>query len=107
MFAGEKIIPYLGEVPTTTRKYTFLFNTYVMMQIFNEINARKIDPDEWNVFKGFFNNGYFLFVIIFSVSVQILLVEFGGDIVGVEGIPFWLHAISVGFGAFGIIWGKK
>lgn len=63
--------------------YTFLFNTYVMMQVFNEINCRKIQPDEINVFKGFFNNPFFLFIIFISVAVQILLVEIGGSIVEV------------------------
>jgi hypothetical protein len=34
-----------------SRHFTFLFNTFVMMQIFNCINARKI-KDELNVFAG-------------------------------------------------------
>jgi Ca2+ transporting ATPase len=64
--------PITGDSVANTGKaehYTLLFNMYVMMQIFNEINARKIQPDEMNVFKGFFNNALFLFVIIFSVVV--------------------------------------
>jgi len=40
-----------------------------MMQVFNEINCRKIKPDEYNMFKGFFNNGFFLMIIIVSVVV--------------------------------------
>lgn len=68
MFGGKSIFSYFDETDNT-KLYTFLFNTYVMMQIFNEINARKIEPDEYNVFVGFFNNGYFLFIIIFSVVV--------------------------------------
>ena len=35
-----------------SRHFTFIFNTFVMMQIFNFLNARKI-RDEMNVFSGF------------------------------------------------------
>ena len=37
------------------------FNIFVYMQIFNEINCRKLKSDEYNVFADFFNN--FLFSI--------------------------------------------
>lgn len=32
------------------------------MQLFNQINARKLGSREFNVFAGFFNNGLFLFI---------------------------------------------
>lgn len=35
---------------------TIVFNTFVFMQVFNEINCRKLKSEELNVFKGFFNN---------------------------------------------------
>lgn len=35
--------------------YTIIFNTFVMMQLFNEINARKI-YGERNMFNGIFSN---------------------------------------------------
>jgi P-type Ca2+ transporter type 2B len=34
-----------------SRHFTFIFNTFVMMQIFNFLNARKL-KDEWNTFSG-------------------------------------------------------
>lgn len=55
--------------PTAKCKlYTMVFQTFVMMQIFNLINARKLGDREFNVFKGFFNNFRFLliFLIIFG-----------------------------------------
>ena len=42
--------------------FTIIFNTFVMMQVFNEINSRKIGAYEFNVFEGFFNNGMFLLI---------------------------------------------
>jgi Ca2+ transporting ATPase len=77
-----------------------------MMQIFNEINARKINPDEINVFKGFFNNPFFLLIIVISVVVQIALVEVGGSIVKVVPLTWEKHLICVGIGAFSLVWGN-
>jgi magnesium-transporting ATPase (P-type) len=59
--------------------YTIIFQAFVCMQIFNEINARKLGAKEYNVFKGFFNNGLFIFIIfstiaIFAVAVLIFLI---------------------------------
>jgi magnesium-transporting ATPase (P-type) len=55
--------------PGKARFYGFLFNTYVMLQIFNEINARKLMPNETNPFAGFFNNKFFLMILVVSVVV--------------------------------------
>ena len=60
------------------RHYTMIFHTFVLMQVFNEINARKLGEREFNVFKGFFNNWLFQFVIVLTLIVQVVLVEFGG-----------------------------
>jgi len=58
--------------------YTFLFNTFVFLQIFNEINSRKVNQ-EFNVFSGIFTNWIFIGVIIFTVVAQMIIVEFGGE----------------------------
>lgn len=60
---------------------TIFFNVFVYLQVFNEINARKLKPSEWNVFAGFFNNPMFLFVLVATVVVQMALTEFGGKAV--------------------------
>ena len=39
------------------------------MQVFNEINCRKLLNSQINVFEGFFNNGLFLFIIITTIIV--------------------------------------
>lgn len=54
--------------------YTFIFNTFIFMQVFNEINCRKIGEHEFNVFANFFNNSMFIFIILLTIIVQILLV---------------------------------
>lgn len=34
--------------------FTIVFNTFVFMQVFNQINARKLEAGELNVFAGMF-----------------------------------------------------
>ena len=43
--------------------YTIIFNTFVMMQLFNEINARKIHGER-NVFHGIFSNPIFCTIVL-------------------------------------------
>lgn len=76
-----------------------------MMTIFNEINARKIKPDEINVFKGFFNNMYFLLIIFISVAIQIVMVEVGGPIVKVRPLNYKEHLICIALGVGSLLWG--
>jgi len=39
---------------TTGQHYTIFFNVFVFLQLFNEINARKLKKNELNIFAGFF-----------------------------------------------------
>jgi len=57
--------------------YTIVFNSFVFMQVFNEINSRKLGEREFNVFANFFNNYLFIFIGILTIGVQIFIVEFG------------------------------
>jgi len=43
---------------------TIIFNTFVFLQIFNEINCRKIDRRDFNVFEGIHRNLYFVIVVV-------------------------------------------
>jgi hypothetical protein len=61
--------------PGMSRHYAFLFNTYVFLQIFNEINAKKLLPSENNIFAGLFNNSFFLIVTLISMVFQVGFVQ--------------------------------
>lgn len=50
--------------------YTIVFNTFVMMQLFNEINARKIHGER-NVFEGIFNNLIFCTIVFGTFIIQV------------------------------------
>ena len=54
-----------------------VFNSFVMMALFNEINARKIHGQR-NVFKGFFSNWIYYTIWIGTFASQILIIQFGG-----------------------------
>lgn len=58
--------------------YTIVFNTFVFLQVFNEINSRKVDLQK-NVFAGIFTNVIFVGVILVTCVVQIIIVEVGGQ----------------------------
>ncbi len=57
---------------------TILFNTFVFLQIFNELNSRKVNG-EWNIFERFFDNGIFTYVLLASLGMQLLMVEVFGS----------------------------
>lgn len=45
-----------------SRHFTYVFNVFVMLQVFNFMNARKIE-DEKNVFSGLERNWMFLAIV--------------------------------------------
>ena len=57
--------------------FTMVFNAFVMMTLFNEINARKIHGQR-NVFQGFFSNWIYYSIWIGTFLSQILIIQFGG-----------------------------
>ena len=59
-----------------SRHYTYNFNVFVMMTLFNFINARKIN-DEINVFKGIFDSLFFPVIVVSIFILQILILTFG------------------------------
>lgn len=67
----------LYEIGTPSRHATYCFNIFVMMQIFNFINARKL-YDEVNVFEGICQSSYFVWIVIIIFILQIIIVTFGG-----------------------------
>ncbi|XP_050372176.1 calcium-transporting ATPase 8, plasma membrane-type-like [Argentina anserina] len=78
-------------------KNTLIFNTFVLCQIFNEFNARK--PDEFNIFKGITKNYLFMGIIVMTVVLQILIVEFLGKFTTTVRLNWkhWLISVIIAF----------
>ncbi|KAI3937315.1 hypothetical protein MKW98_001886 [Papaver atlanticum] len=55
-------------------KNTLIFNTFVLCQVFNEFNARKLEKK--NVFEGVLKNKLFLGIIGITIVLQVVMVEF-------------------------------
>ncbi|KAG2722222.1 hypothetical protein I3760_02G119200 [Carya illinoinensis] len=53
---------------------TLIFNTFVLCQVFNEFNARKLEKK--NVFEGIHRNRLFLGIIAITIVLQVVMVEF-------------------------------
>jgi len=85
--------------------YTIIFQAFVCMQIFNEINARKLGVKEFNVFTGFFNNPLFLLILVGTMVVQYFLVQYGGPPVRTVPLSQDQHLICIAIGAGSLIWG--
>ncbi|KAM0905601.1 hypothetical protein ACQ4PT_017279 [Festuca glaucescens] len=97
-FSGTKILRLENESPDRAEKMnnTFIFNTFVFCQIFNELNARK--PEEKNVFKGVTKNHLFIGIICVTTAFQILIVEFLGKFFKIVRLNWTLWFVSVAIG---------
>lgn len=82
--------------------YTMVFNTFVFLQIFNEINSRRVTDDDINVFRGIFKNFIFAAVILGTILVQAILVELGGSFTSTTSLPWDKWLTCVGLGALSI-----
>jgi len=102
LYSGHKMI---DTTRGSRRHYTLLFNVFVFCQIFNEINARRINYGEFNIFKGIFKSYIFIGVITFTTVIQVILVQFGGDAIMTAPLQGTDWIISVCFGAGTLIWG--
>lgn len=75
LYRGDSLF---GVAPHSLEHTTIVFNTFVLCQVVNEINSRKIDH-QLNVFSGIFTNRVFLGIIAFTLLFQYAIVEFGGS----------------------------
>ncbi|TKC44348.1 hypothetical protein EI555_005131, partial [Monodon monoceros] len=110
VFAGEKFFDIdsgrrapLHSPPS--QHYTIIFNTFVLMQLFNEINSRKIHGER-NVFSGIFRNLIFCSVVLGTFISQIIIVEFGGKPFSCTNLTLsqWFWCLFIGFGE--LLWGQ-
>ena len=79
---------------------TIIFNAFVYCQVFNEINARRVNGER-NVYKGLFSNAMFIGIMLVISLGQAILVVFTGQFMsvtpfpGINGIQ-WLVSLVLG-----------
>jgi len=131
LYAGQ----YFLEVDSTVSKiqldphaakelsaqFTMVFNAFVLMTLFNEINSRKLHGER-NVFKGILRNPFFYCIWLGCFAAQvdmqenkmnyfaffrflkILIVTFGSRVFTCERLSIKQWAWSLLFGVFSLVW---
>lgn len=78
---------------------TIIFNVFVLMQLFNEFNARKVN-NEANVFENLSRSFLFVVIVGGTFLAQILIVEFGGkQAASTVPLSFWHWVLTTAVGA--------
>jgi magnesium-transporting ATPase (P-type) len=91
--------------PSDYVHYTMFFHIFVFLQVFNEINCRKLKNTEINVFENFFNNYLFVGVLLFTIVLQMVFVQYGGKAIKCAELNMTQHTICLLIGACSLIIG--
>ncbi|XAR57302.1 Calcium-transporting ATPase [Bertholletia excelsa] len=76
---------------------TLMFNAFVLCQVFNEFNARKLEKK--NVFEGVHRNKLFIGIVGITVVLQVVMVEFLKKFANTERLNWWQWGVCVGIAA--------
>jgi magnesium-transporting ATPase (P-type) len=85
--------------------FTIFFNIFVYMQVFNSINARKLQKDEFNVFDGIFGNWLYILIQTIIIVGQVILVTFGGRAVRTHALSVQQHGLCLLIASMTLVWG--
>ena len=103
LFVGERFFDIDSgvdrpEPSPASQHYTIIFNAFVLMTLFNEINSRKINGEK-NVFSGIASNVVFCSIFVSTAVIQVIIVQFGG--ISFSTAPLscsqWLWCLVLGF----------
>ena len=73
---------------------TLIFNVFVWCQLFNQVNARRLDR-HLNIFYNIHKNIWFLAILLFEIGCQILIIFVGGATFNVRRISGRDWGISI------------
>mmetsp|Transcript_161045 Transcript_161045/g.294152 ORF Transcript_161045/g.294152 Transcript_161045/m.294152 type:complete len:1069 (-) Transcript_161045:311-3517(-) len=88
-----------------SKHYTIIFNAFVLMQLFNEFNSRKL-LGEFNILTGILDNRLFLGISFITFALQAIMTQFGGHFLKLhpDGLTGNQWLLCLGLGAGPIIW---
>lgn len=101
-FGGMKIFGY--EAEQRTELNTIVFNSFVWMQIFNELNNRRLD-NKFNIFENIHKNFWFMGINCIMVGGQIMIIFVGGRAFSITSLDGTQWAISLLTALPCLIWG--
>jgi Ca2+-transporting ATPase len=88
----------------TVYRYTLLFNIFVWFQIWNELNCRSVRFHR-SPFRGLLDSRNFLAIVGVIVVLQVLLIEFGGQVFSTVALSWRDWGVSIAVGATALIVG--
>lgn len=106
-FAGGPILGYDTSIEAEKLQLdTIIFNMFVWMQIFNELNCRRLD-NKFNVFVGIHRNLFFIVINCIMIGLQVAIVFVGNRVFDIDpdGLDGVQWAISIVIAAFSLPWG--
>ena len=107
LFEGPQIFGFPNGVGSASpsEHNTLIFNTFVLIQLMNQINMRKLHH-EWNLFKGLFASRIFLVIFAVEVGVQVLIIEIGGSYFHTQSLSLtsWLVGVVLSLLVFPVQW---
>ncbi|CEG75543.1 Putative Calcium-translocating P-type ATPase, PMCA-type [Rhizopus microsporus] len=99
MFHGPALF---GLDPSNTKVLrTMVFNVFVFLQVFNELNCRRID-DRLNILRGITHDHLFLIIQGFVVISQVIIVQYGGLAFKTAPLSLSQWLITIGIGSLSI-----
>merc|ERR1712079_47581 len=101
---GDSAASYFGTEPQSIQHRTVVFNTFIITQIWNEFNARKLHG-EFNVFSGMERSIGHLQVTVVMVLFQYCAVQYLGDFFGTRALTAAQWMACTGLGALCLPYG--
>jgi magnesium-transporting ATPase (P-type) len=83
------------------KHFTIFFHSFVMLQLFNEINCKKLDMNQLNILSGFFSNKMFVGIFFATFAIQVVFIEVGGEVMKCSNLKLREHVLCMVIGAFG------
>ncbi|KAL2133159.1 hypothetical protein VTI74DRAFT_2820 [Chaetomium olivicolor] len=104
-FGGASLLGYnMADEHEATRLRTLVFNTFVWLQIFNELNNRRLD-NRLNIFEGITRNYFFMVINLIMIGGQVLIIFVGGEAFKITKLNGKEWGLSIGLGAISLPWG--
>ncbi|KAJ9070529.1 plasma membrane calcium [Entomophthora muscae] len=102
LYTGDRLLLIDNSTPEGHRVLqTCIFNAFVFLQVFNEINCRRIN-DEVNVLQNITHNSIFIMVQAAVVLGQIMLVLFGGEAFSTVPLSAYQWFVSILIGSLSL-----
>lgn len=104
--AENPTMGWIEQEPTSkVLMYSIIFQTFVFMQLFNQINSRKLGEREFNIFASFCNNWLFIVITILTFAIQVVIVQYGGRYMRAVPLTYEQNLWCAAIGAFSLPWG--